>query len=704
LNLLNSTSRIAASHDPEALRFRRSAFGASTFSRNEEGIVTEMRQVKGCCPLDCQDSCSWVAHVDGDRVVRVEGAREHPFTRGALCAKVNDYPTRTYAPDRLLYPLRRTGPKGSGEFARVSWDEAIETIARRFASIIAEHGPEALLPHHFLGTLGVVQRRALMRLFHALGASGTHGSVCGAAGNVLEAEGHPRGFDPEEIVHSRLVVLWGANLLTTSHHHWHFVEEARRRNGARIIAIDPIRTRTAQRCDQHLAILPGTDRFLAAGIARVLFEENLADLEFARSVAGDVDELRADVGSWTPERVGSVCGIAAENVVQLAREFGRAAPAVIRSGVGVQQSTGGEALMRSLSALAILGGHWKRPGGGLFTETYPMIFEKQAERPELAAATPRSLDMARLGETLTRTDLRPRVHGLMVWCANPVTAQPDTTRVLQGLEREDLFTVVLEHFLTDTARYADIVLPSTTQLEHFDVQGAWGHHYISVNNPAVPAVGEAKSHGEVMRLLAARMGLAHPALRESDEEIAASALPEDVELELLKAEGWRKNSPPRPEFGPEKVRVSGFLGAAIVTAPKGQLQLLTPKSHFFMNSSFANTARHRKAMRRPTLDMHSEDAAARGLADGDRVRIQNTRGAVHAWLRVTEAVRPGVVMLPGKWWSTAEETGAVANLLTPPSWSPGGQPAYNETFVEVWPAPQAAGAGLIGVPAQTPVA
>jgi anaerobic selenocysteine-containing dehydrogenase len=665
--------------------------------------MADARRIKGCCPLDCQDTCSWVAHVQADRVVRVEGAGDHPFTRGTLCAKVNDYPTRTYAPDRLLHPLRRVGRKGSGEFERISWNEALDTIAERFAAIIAEHGPEALLPYHYLGAMGVVQRRALMRIFHALGASRFHGSVCGAAGNVLEAEGHPRGFDPEEIVHSRLVLLWGANLLTTCHHHWHFVEEARKQGGARIISIDPIRTRTAERSDQHLAIRPGTDRFLAAGIARVLFEEGLADLEFARSVAGDVEELREEVSPWTPERVAEVCGITTAEVLHLAREFGRARPAVIRSGIGVQQSAAGESLMRSLSMLAVLGGHWRHPGGGLFTETYPVIDEKQAERPELAPGTPRSLDLARLGETLTRSDLHPGIHGFMVWCANPVTAQPDTSRVLQGLAREDLFTVVLEHFLNDTARCADIVLPSTTQLEHFDVQGAWGHHYISVNNRAIAPLGEAKSHGEVMRLLATRMGLTHPALQESDEEIAASALPPGVELEALKAVGWRKNSPPRPTFGTAKVRLSNFVGAVPAPAPSGRLQLLTPKSHYFMNSSFANMPRQRRAMQRPTLDMHPADAAAHALSNGDRVAIRNESGEVFAWLRVTEKMRPGVVALPGKWWSTPEDTGALGNLLTPSSWSPGGQPAYNDTFVEVRAAPDPTRVEFTGVVAVSPV-
>lgn len=647
--------------------------------------MADVRTVKGCCPLDCQDTCSWVAHVEDNRVVRVEGAREHPFTRGALCAKVNDYQTRTYAPDRLLHPLRRIGPKGAGSFERISWNDALDAIAERFTAIARDHGAEALLPVNYLGSIGVVQRRALLRIFHALGASRFFGSICGAPGNVLEAEGHPRGFDPENIVHSQLIIVWGANPLTTCHHHWHFIEEARRQSGATLVCIDPRRTRTAERCDRHLAIRPGTDRFLAAGLAHVLFEEAIADLAFARQVALDLDAFRAEVREWTPDRVAQTCGISASDVTTLAREFAAARPATIRGGVGPQQTVHGEAFVRSLSALAIIGGHWRFPGGGLFIEANPVLFESQAGRPDLLSGAPRALDLARLGETLTSPDLAPPIHGLMIWGTNPAVVQPDTLRVRRGLARENLFTVVLEHFLTDTARYADIVLPATTQLEHFDIVGAWGHHYVSVNNPAISPLGEAKSHGEIMRLLAARMGLEHAAFRESDEEIAASALPDGMDLAALKANGWQKTFPAPPDLAraAKKLRIGGITADAPTPPDDALLQLLTPKSHYFLNSSFANMPRHRRGMARPTLDMHSADAASRGLLDGMRVAVGNGLADVPVWLRITDAVRPGVVALQGKWWSEPAETGAVANLLTPSLWSPGGQPAYNDCFVTV---------------------
>jgi anaerobic selenocysteine-containing dehydrogenase len=649
--------------------------------------MSEKRIVKGCCPLDCQDTCAWVAEVDDGRVVAVRGAKDHPFTRGVLCAKVNDYPARTYAPDRLLHPLRRCGPKGSGRFERISWDAALDIVAERFSAIVAEHGPEALLPHRYLGSMGVVQRRSPMRLFHALGASRLGGGICSVAAIAAAGEGLPLGFDPEDMVESRLIILWGINVLTTCHHHWHFIQEARRRHGARVVCIDPIRTRTARQCDEHVALRPGTDAVLAAGMAQVMLAEGLADLDFARGACADLDALSQAVAPWAPDRVAEVCGVSAETVVRLARELAAARPAVIRAGVGPQQTVHGEGFVRAVHALAVFGGHWRHRGGGVLVIATPGLDDARADRADLipAGASPRVLDMARLGETLTDTSLDPPVRGLMVWGTNPAVVQPDAGRVLRGLARDDLFTVVLEHFLTDTAHYADVVLPSTTQLEHFDVVGAWGHQYISVNLPAIEPLGEAKSHGEIMRLLAQRLGLDHPAFRESDEEIAASALPQGIDLATLKVAGWVKMTKAPPRIEGAGLRLAPRGGVPLPPAPptEGMLRLMTPKAHFFLNSSFANQPRQRRAAGRPTLDITAADAAARGLRDGQTVSLRNAQGAVSATLRVTDAVIPGVVSLPGKWWGVPERPGAVANVLSPSAWSPGGQPAFNDTFVEV---------------------
>ena len=644
--------------------------------------MADKKQVIGCCPLDCQDTCSWIAHVEDNRVTKVTGAEDHPFTRGILCAKVNDYQERTYATDRLLHPMRRMGPKGSGQFERISWDEALDTIAERFTAIVKNDGAEALMPLYYLGSMGTVQRQALRRLFHGLGASNLHGEVCGASMSALLAEGHPVGFDPEEMVDSQLIILWGVNMLSTCHHHWQFVKEARERNGARVICIDPRRSRTAEQCDEHITIRPGTDAVLAAGMAHVMIAEGLADLDYARAAAADFDDYCAQVKPWTPDRVGEACGIEAETVVQLAREFAAAKPAVIRSGVAPQQTVQGEVYMRGLSALASLGGHWRHPGGGLFVYDSPVYDEFAAACPDLMPGEPRSFDLSTLGAVLTDENLDPPVKGLMVWCTNPAVTQVDSGRVRSGLARDDLFTVVLEHFMTDTARYADIVLPSTTQLEHFDVVLSWGHHYIPVNNPAIQPLGEAKSHGEVMRLLAPRLGLTDPVFSESDEMIAAAALPPGVAMADLKVEGWRKVSPPRPDpaAGEEKLQ---FSSDALEPTASDTLRLLTPKSHYFLNSSFANMPRQRKAQGRPMLEMNPSDAAERGLVDGQSVMVSNERGEIRTALAVTDVIGTGAVALAGKWWSEPAETSAVANMLSPSSWSPGGQPAYNDTFVDV---------------------
>lgn len=623
--------------------------------------------------------------------MRVEGAVDHPVTRGVLCAKVRDYQERLYSTDRLLHPMLRVGPKGEGHFRRASWEEAIASIAAGFEAIIAKDGAEALLPVNFVGSMGVVQRRALMRLFHALGASRFHGSVCGQSGNALAAEGHPLGFDPEEIEDSRLVLLWGCNLLTTAPHGWRFVKAARERHGARIVCIDPRRTRTAQACDEHVSIRPGSDAVFAAGLAHVAFGEGLADLAYASDAAIDLTAFREQVAPWTPERVADVCEIEADTVVRLARDLAGARPAVIRAGIALQQTMHGESVLRMLSALTIIGGHWKHRGGGLLVETSPVFHDARAARPDLLPEPlPRSLDMARLGETLTDETLAPVIKGLMIWGTNPAVTQSDAGRLRRGLSREDLFTVVVEHVLTDTAAFADVLLPSTTQLEHFDVQGAWGHHYVTANHQAIPAMGEAKSHGNIMRLLARAMGLMHPALCESDEEIAASALPDGMELDALKRAGWIKRSPARPVLGAAgdggQLRLCGGVPLPAGPPHPGMLQLLTPKGHFFLNTTFADMPRQRRSMGGvPTLEMGREDAASRGLQDGQEVEIRNGRGTLRARLVMADGMHRGVVAMPGKWWNidAAMAPGGAVNNITSPTWSAAGQPAYNDTFVEV---------------------
>jgi anaerobic selenocysteine-containing dehydrogenase len=648
-------------------------------------------EVPGCCPHDCQDGCSWVAHIENGKVSKVVGNKGHPFTRGILCAKINDYQTRTYAQDRLLYPLRRTGPKGNGEFEQISWDEALREISSRFGSIINDWGSEALMPLHDMGSAGALQRRALMRLFHHIGASRLHGSLCGQSGNTVAAEGHPISFDPETLAESECILLWGANLLSTAHHHWHFCLEARKARGAKIISIDPRRTRTAAKCDEHIPIRPGTDAVLAAGMANVLVEEGLADFEYARSAADDLDAYLEEIRVWTLDCVSEITGVAVDDVVRIARVYGSARPGTLRVGIGPQQSRFGDVFVKSLSALAILSGHWRWPGGGLSIEGYPNFDNTAPECPELSPEGTRSLHRGQVGQILTSSDLDPPIKGLMVWGHNPLVNQIDAETVRQGLSRNDLFTVVIEHFMTDTARHADIVLPSTTQLEHFDIQGSWGQCYVGLNKPAIPSLGESKPHSEIMRLLAREMGLEEPALFADDEEIARSSLPDDFDWETLNKKGWLYAPQPRRDpasmggtlkmstglKGPEDLDISDLV-------PNGKLRLLTVKPHYLLNSTFANMPRQAGQQGNPTLEMHPADAEKLGLKGGGQVEAHNGKGTLTLLLRITDTVVEGTAVLEGKYWWTAEKDGSpVSNRLAESNWTEGGQPTFNDIFVEV---------------------
>jgi anaerobic selenocysteine-containing dehydrogenase len=645
--------------------------------------VRETREVRGCCPHDCQDTCAWIATVEDGRVVRVRGDKDHPFTRGALCAKVNDYQTRTYAPDRLLHPLRRTGPKGSGAFERVSWDEALDAIAARLRATAEEWGGEAILPHRYVGSLGVIQMNALLRLFQGLGASRQTGSICGGLlWEGLAEIGMDAAFDPEEIAEADLIVVWGANPLSTAHHIWRFITEARRRRGARVVVIDPRRTRTARQADLHLPIRVGGDVALALALGHVILEDELEDRAFLAEHATGLDVYRETVAAWTPERAETVCGLDAGTIRSLAREFATARPAAVKLGVNVGANSGGSTLVQAVSALTMLPGHWRLEGGGLHAETGPRLDLKRAAGTHLAASETRGLPMGKLGGSLTDPGLDPPVKALVVWGTNPAVVLPDATRVRRGLAREDLFTVVVEHFLTDTATYADFVLPSTTQLEHFDVVGSWGHHYVSVNLPAVEPRGESRNHGWIGRELGRRLGLSAA----EDEAIVREILPEGLTLEALKESGWWKDAQAK-RLG--RVR----LDFEVVLPPEPPatwpLTLLSPKSHYTLNSTFVNMDRHRRAEGRPTLEIHPDDAHGRGIGDGARVRVFNEQGEIRAWASVTDDVRPGLVSLPGRWWF--ERDGgppAVANVLTPHRFAGQAQtPVYNECFVEVGPAP-----------------
>jgi anaerobic selenocysteine-containing dehydrogenase len=687
-------------------------------------MAAEPRVIRGACPHDCPDTCAWEVTVREGVAEKLVGVREHPFTRGALCAKVSHFLERTYSPDRLRHPLVRTGPKGEGGFERVSWDDALAHIAERLMAIVAEHGGEAVLPYSFAGTQGVVQKDSLSRRFFArMGASRLERSICGQTifAGLHEAAGTTVGLRPQDLAHSRLIVLWGTNTIVTNLHQWPIVQEARRA-GARVVVVDPLRTRTAAAADWHVRPLPGTDAALALGLAHVIVAEGLHDAEYVEAHTEGFERLAAEAAFWTPERTQEVTGVPADEVVALAPAYATTRPAAIRLLVGIEHHREGARMVRTIACLPGLVGAWRDRGGGLLGPTSwaagtPL---DQAALTGPAPAT-RSVNMIRLGHALT--ELAPPVHALVVYNSNPATTSPDSMRILQGLAREDLFTVVLEHFLTDTARYADVVLPATTQVEHVDLVPSWGHTYITYNEPAIAPVGESLPNTEIFRRLARAMGFDGAEFDITDEELVRLALAgaraplDKVDFDELRAVGWAEADLPedfRPFAEGGFATPSGCLRLWSDELPPGYrpppgddepLALMTPKSsHHFLNSTYANLPRHLAAEGEPMLEISPEDAAARGIEDGERVRVANTRGEVLARARIGDVVGPGVVALPSGWWASHSPGGTMVNALTTQALTDGGGGALHSARVEVEPvrAPIAAGAQPASHPAEAP--
>jgi anaerobic selenocysteine-containing dehydrogenase len=681
--------------------------------------------VRGACPHDCPDACAMLVTVESGRAVRVAGDPDHPFTRGFLCTKVNRYVERTYHRDRLLHPMRRVGPKGSGQFERLSWDEALDEIAERLSAVRASaDGPQAILPYSYAGTMGMIQGSSMdRRFFHTIGASMLDRTICSMAGTVgmRMTVGANIGADPEGIPQSDLVLLWGTNTLTANPHLWPFVLEARAR-GATIIAIDPIRTRTAAQCDEWIAIRPGTDAALALGMMHVLFERGLEDADYiARHTLG-VEQLRERAGEYSPARVSAITGIPADRVISLGERYAKSKAAFIRVNYGLQRHAGGGMAVRTIACLPALTGHWKHAGGGVqLSSSANFQFDKKAlERPDLSPAV-RTINMIRLGEALTTPDAGvggPPVRALVVYNSNPAAVAPDRNAVLRGMAREDLFTVVLEHFQTDTADWADIVLPATTQLEHWDLMLSYGHHYVSLNRPAIEPVGEALPNSEIFRRLAARMGLSHPALADDDLTMIRQALASThekmrgVTLDTLLEKGWTRLNVPTPylpyadggfttpsgkcEFYSARMGEMGLDPLPSFTPPyefpeqvpelakRYPLTLISSPAHQFLNSTFVNVDSLRRAAREPECLLHPADAEQRGIGVGMRVVVHNDRGAFTAVARVEDTIRPGVVWAPSIWWGKFAADGANANQTTSQRETDMGHgPVFYDNLVEV---------------------
>jgi anaerobic selenocysteine-containing dehydrogenase len=685
-----------------------------------------MREVVGACALDCPDGCSWIVTVDdGGRAVSLRGNPDHPFTAGGLCAKVNPYLDYVAAPDRLLYPLRRVGAKGEGRFARVSWDEALGEIAGRLRGVLDREGGEAIWPYAGTGTVSWLQglSGSGRRLFHALGASRHDADICARAGTVgmRYTTGSPAGMDPADLEHSRLVLLWGTNTLTTNLHLWPFVTRARAR-GARLVVVDPVRTRTAAQADRHLAPRPGTDGALVLGLVAGLVALDACDDAYLERAALGWERFRDEVvADWSPQRAAQVCGLDVAEVWWLVEQVAASRPTGIRTLMGVQRHGGGGQAVRLMSCLPAVTGDYARLGGGLCYSTggaYPLD-EAALTRPDLQPAGPaRRLRMSALGSTLLEA-ADPPVMALLIWAANPVVSNPDQNRVRAGLSRQDLFTVVVDQVLTDTTAYADLVLPGTMQVEHADLTDSYSHLYLNWNAPAVPPPGECLPHTEIFRRIAAAMGLTEPALYDGDEDLARAALGgrhpalTGITLERLKERGWARLGWPDPflpfadgfatpsgrfEFASTAAQADGAgllphyvppFEAAGDELPGEDLPrevaLVSAANHYLVNSTFNASPRHRRRGE-PIVRLNPDDATAWGVVDGALVSVANERGAFTARAQVTADVRPGVAATT-KGLTPAGPGGASVNATTSERQADLGGATFHDNRVVVRPLP-----------------
>jgi anaerobic selenocysteine-containing dehydrogenase len=679
-----------------------------------------MNEVKrSVCPHDCPDTCGLLVEVSNGRIIRILGDPEHPFTRGFVCHKVRHYADRVYSPLRVKGPLKRTGPKGEGKFKPIRWEEALGEIGDRFKQIGREFGPEAILPYSFGGTMGVVHRNTVgHRFFHRRGASLLERTICTSTGQrgITYTNGTPLGMDPEDFALSNMIILWGVNALSTNLHLMSFVRDARRR-GAKLVVIDPYLNRTAKLADWYIPIRPGTDAALAMAMMQVIIEENLYDEDYVRERTVGFDELGKEANRFPPERVSAITGIPEGDIRRLAREYATTKPSSIRMGSGVQRQSNGGMTFRTLSCLPALIGGWSLPGGGAFgscTPAFRLNWERLF-REDLIRGAPRSINMIRLGEALRHAN-DPPIRALFVYHCNPAAVAPHQAKVLEGLRRENLFTIVHEQVLTDTTDYADIVLPATTFLEHTDLYISYGHFYIQMASSVIEPIGEAKSNLQVFSLLAEEMGFQEPCFSDSEEGIIRQAL--EVEHPFLKGVTLEKLAPGKPlrlnlpkpflpfesgfptpsgkvEFYSEALARDGFPPVAthipvregLETLEEGArypLNCITPPAHNFLNTTFGVSDRLRKIEGNPTLKIHPHDARPRRIQTGDLVRVHNDRGQCVLFAQLTEKVMPGVVVAESIWWNKHSPFGVGINQLVADEENDmGGGPSFHGNLVEV---------------------
>lgn len=675
--------------------------------------VGSSRQVRGACPHDCPDTCALVTTVVDGVAVKVQGNPDHAPTDGVLCAKVSRYPERTYHPERLLHPLRRVGPKGSGRFEPVGWDDALDDIARRLSGIAARD-PQAILPYSYCGTMGLVQGEGMAaRFFNRLGASLLDRTICASAGaaGLVHTLGGKVGMKVEFFTEAKLILIWGSNVITSSVHFWRLAQEAKRR-GAKLVCIDPRRTETAEKCHEHLQILPGTDAALALALMHELVLNDWLDHDYLERHTLGWDALRERALRWSPERAAAVCGIPAQQIRDLARDYGTTKPAAIRLNYGMQRVRGGGNAARAVACLPALTGAWRHRAGGLLLSSSGWSTADRAalQRPDLLASrAPRVINMSTIGDDLLRPSsptFGPRVEAVVVYNSNPVAVAPESARVVQAFAREDLFTVVLEQFQTDTADYADYILPATTQLEHWDLHTAYGHTDVMLNRPAIAPLGEARPNTQVFRELARRMGFDDPCFADSDEAMCRQGCGDRIDFDELLDKGFSALPVPDAPFAEGRFPTASgrceFFSAALArqgmdglpdhlpnyepagASQRHPLAMISPPARNFLNSTFVNLKSLRDIEREPLLEIHPADAQPRGIESGAVVRVFNERGEYHCKAQVSERARPGVVNGLGIWWRKFGLAGTNVNQLTSQRLTDlGGGPVFYDCLVDV---------------------
>jgi anaerobic selenocysteine-containing dehydrogenase len=649
--------------------------------------------------------------------IKVHGNALHPATHGALCTKVSRYPERTYHPERILKPLRRTGPKGSGQFEPGEWDTALADIAARLKAI-AEHNPQAILPYSYAGTMGQVQGEAMAtRFFNRLGASQLDYTICAAAGGegLVQTLGGKLGMRVQFFAESKLILIWGSNSIGSNLHFWRHVQTAKR-NGAKVICIDPRRTETAEKCHEHIALMPGTDAALALALMHELIRNDWLDHDYIARYTSGWDPLRARALEWPPERAAAVCGISVEQIHSLARDYGQAGvrgePAAIRMNYGLQRVHGGGNAVRAIACLPALTGAWRhRAGGVLLSSSGNFSVNKAAlQRPDLRTNHPvRTINMVTIGDDLLRpasASFGPEIEALVVYNSNPVAVAPESSKVVAGFAREDLFTVVLEHFQTDTADYADYILPATTQLEHWDIHTSYGHTDIMLNQPSIAPLGEAKPNTQIFRELAHHMGFADPCFAQDDVSLCKAAFGDTIDFDTLQRDGFVPlpvaEAPfalggfPTPsgtcEFFSQRLASQGLDGVPnhvpnheVPTANAAYpLAMISPPARNFLNSTFVNVKSLRDAEGEPLLEISAEDAKVRGIGHGDVVRVFNTRGSYRCTAHISDRARSGVVNGLGIWWRKLGLDGTNVNELTSQKLTDMGRgPTFYDCVVQV---------------------